>query len=36
VAGPKVIGIRADTVISSHGAVENSATAWALLCQVRG
>jgi pimeloyl-ACP methyl ester carboxylesterase len=31
---PRVLAIKADDVIANHGAVENQATAWALLCQV--
>jgi hypothetical protein len=31
----RVVAIRADDVISGHGAVESPATAWALLDQVR-
>lgn len=34
--GPRILAIRADDVISGHGEVENAATAWALLSQVRG
>lgn len=33
---PRIVAIRADDVISGHGAVENPATAWALLSQVKG
>jgi len=34
--GRRIIGVRADDVIGGHGAVENPATAWALLSQVTG
>lgn len=34
--GRRIIAVEADDVISSHGDVQNDATAWALLCQVMG
>lgn len=34
VAGKRVVGVQADSVISGHGAITNPATAWMLLDQV--